>query len=101
MEMVFKVSSFLVLPFWGIMIFLPHWRGTKRLMSSPLIAAAPTVLYAGLVIPRFAEVWPAVASPDLSGIAALLGAPAGATIAWLHFLAFDLLVGRWTYLDSR
>jgi hypothetical protein len=42
-----------------------------------------------------------VLSPSLAGIAALLGTPAGATIAWVHFLAFDLLVGRWAYLDSR
>ena len=30
-----------------------------------------------------------------------LGEPAGATIGWVHFLAFDLFVGRWAYLDSR
>jgi len=34
-------------------------------------------------------------------VAALLGVPAGATVAWLHFLAFDLFVGRWIYLDGR
>ena len=34
-------------------------------------------------------------------IARLLGTSAGATAAWAHFLAFDLFVGRWAYLDSR
>ena len=101
METLFRVSGFLVLPFWALMIFVPHWRVTRRLMSSPLVAAAPAVIYAVLVIPRFAEVWRAVSKPELSGVAALLGSPAGATIAWLHFLAFDLFVGRWIYLDSR
>jgi hypothetical protein len=43
----------------------------------------------------------AVSKPELSGVAALLGSTAGATIAWMHFLAFDLFVGRWVYLDSR
>ena len=38
---------------------------------------------------------------DLAGIAAFLGTEAGATIGWVHFLAFDLFVGRWAYLDSR
>src|SRR5262249_13308117 len=56
---------------------------------------------AALVILRLAEVWQAVSRPELSGVAALLGSPIGATIAWLHFLAFDLFVGRWIYLDSR
>ncbi len=101
METLFEVSSLVVLPFWALMIFLPGWRVTRRLMSSPLVCATPAVLYAALVIPRFAEVWQAVSRPELAGIAALLGSPVGAMIGWLHFLAFDLFVGRWIYLDSR
>lgn len=101
METLFMISSYLVLPFWALMIFLPHWRVTRRLTGSPLIAALPAVFYAALVLPRLVEIWPMVARPGLAGIAGLLGSPAGATIAWLHFLAFDLLIGRWIYLDSR
>jgi len=101
METLFKLSSLAVLPFWALMIFLPRRRVTKRLMSSPLVCAAPAAVYASLVIPRFAEVWRAVSSPELSGIAALLSSPFGATVGWLHFLAFDLFVGRWIYLDGR
>ena len=40
-------------------------------------------------------------NPTLDGIAGLLGTPAGAAVGWVHFLAFDLFVGRWAYLDSR
>jgi hypothetical protein len=101
METLFKLSSLVVLPFWALMIFLPRWSATKRLMSSPLVCAAPAALYTAMVIPRFAEVWRAVSSPEISGIAALLGSPVGATVGWLHFLAFDLFVGRWIYLDGR
>jgi len=42
-----------------------------------------------------------IAKPTTAGIATLLGSPEGATIAWVHFLAFDLFIGRWIYLDSR
>jgi hypothetical protein len=101
METLFAISSFLVLPFWALMIFLPRWRVTGRLIGSPLIAALPAVFYAALVLPRLVDIWALVSRPDLAGIAGLLGSPAGATIAWLHFLAFDLFVGRWIYLDSR
>ena len=101
METIFKLSGLIVLPFWGLMIFLPRWRATQRLMSSPLVSALPAALYAALVIPRIGEIWQAVSRPELSGVVALLGAPVGATIGWLHFLAFDLFVGRWIYLDSR
>ncbi|HNP74547.1 MAG TPA: ABA4-like family protein, partial [Kouleothrix sp.] len=80
---------------------LPRWRATERIMRSPLVSAAPALLYLVLVLPRLAELLPALANPTLAGVAALLGTPAGATIAWAHFLAFDLFVGRWAYLDSR
>src|SRR5258708_13949343 len=101
MGLLFRLSNVLVLPFWALMILLPCWRWTTRVIRSPFVSGAPAALYAALVLPRLGEIWPAVSQPTLSGMAALLGSPAGATIAWVHFLAFDLLVGRWIYLDSQ
>lgn len=101
MSTFFRLSSFLALPFWALMIMLPRWRWTMRIMRSPLVSGAPAALYAALVLPRLGEIWPAVSRPTPSGLATLLGSPVGATIAWVHFLAFDLFVGRWIYLDSQ
>src|SRR5258708_35403013 len=101
MGLVFRLSNVLVLPFWAVMILLPRWRWTARLLRSSIGSVAPAALYAALVLPRLGEIWPAVSGPTLSGVATLLGSPAGATIAWVHFLAFDLFVGRWIYLDSQ
>jgi apolipoprotein N-acyltransferase len=99
-ETIFSLSGLLVMPFWALMIFLPHWRWTRRILRSPLVILPPALLYASLVLPRLAEVFPVVSSPTLAGISSLLGTPDGATIAWAHFLAFDLFVGRWIYLDG-
>ncbi len=82
------------------MIFLPGWTWTKRIIASPWIVALAAALYAALVLPSALQVLPAVMNPNLQGIQSLLGTSAGATIAWVHFLAFDLFVGRWVYLDS-
>ena len=101
MSTLFDLSGLLVLPIWLMMIVLPRWRWTGRLVASPLVSALPALLYAVLVLPRLGEVFPAVLNPSLVTIAALLGSPAGATIAWAHFLAFDLFVGRWIFLDGR
>ncbi|XXT20368.1 ABA4-like family protein [Sorangium sp. So ce429] len=101
MDRVFGLSGFLVLPFWGLMIFLPRARWTRRIMESPLVVLAPALLYTALVLPALREVLPIVNRPSLEAVASLLGSPAGATIGWVHFLAFDLFVGRWVYLDSR
>jgi hypothetical protein len=99
--LLFRLSNLLVLPFWALMILLPRWRWTGRIMRSPFVSAAPAVLYAALVLPRLGTIWPAIARPTLAGVATLLGSPEGATIAWFHFLAFDLFIGRWIYLDSQ
>lgn len=101
MASLFRFSSCLVLPLWVLMILIPRWRWTKLIVHSPLVSAAPALLYAALVFPRLRDLWPTISRPTLGGIAALLGSPAGATVAWVHFLAFDLFVGRWIYLDSQ
>src|SRR5438270_8049704 len=98
---VFEVGGLTVLPFWALMVALPGARLTARLLRSPLVVAGPAALYALLVVPLLATLLPAVARPELPRIAGLLGTPVGATIAWMHFLALDLLAGRWLFLEAR
>jgi ABA DEFICIENT 4-like len=100
-EALFQISNALVLPFWLLMIVLPHWRWTQRIIGSPWIAAPTALIYAILVLPSIATLLPALAQPTLASVTALLGTPEAAAIAWAHFLTFDLLAGRWAYLDSR
>ena len=101
MEIIFKLSNLLVFPFWMLMLFLPRWRWTEQIIRSPWVIAGPAGLYALLMLPHLAEHVPTLLRPELNEIAGLLGSPTGATISWTHFLAFDLFVGRWMYLDSR
>lgn len=100
MTTVFDWSFLLVVPFWGLMILAPRWHVTRRVIASPWIAVGPALIYLALVLPVVADVLPLVASPALDEIAVLLGSPRGATLAWQHFLAFDLLVARLIYLDA-
>jgi hypothetical protein len=101
MDTIFLLSNLLVLPFWLLMILLPRWPWTQRLMNSPWVVAPPAVLYTLLLLSQLDLAVPALASPTLDHIAALLSQPAAATTAWLHFLTFDLFAGRWAYLDGR
>lgn len=100
MDTVFSLSSLLVMPFWFLMIFAPNFRWTQRLMKSHWIIAPAALLYFVLVLPQLGTLFLEVTNPSLAGISAVLGTPSGATIGWVHFLAFDLFVGRWAYLDS-
>ncbi|MEZ4713209.1 MAG: ABA4-like family protein [Caldilineaceae bacterium] len=101
MEMVFQLSNLLVMPFWVAMIMLPHWRWTQRIMQSLWVIAPAALLYAILIIPIAPSAFVDLMNPTLTNIANLLSSPQGAAIGWVHFLAFDLFVGRWAYLDSR
>jgi hypothetical protein len=97
----FGVTFLVAAPFWALMILLPGWSWTRRIIASPLIVLPAVVIYALLVVPALGEVLPAVASPTLGGLRDLLGTADGAAAAWAHMIAFDLFVGRWSWLDGR
>jgi hypothetical protein len=100
-DLVFMVVNLVVTPFWLLMIFFPGWKWTLKIIRSPLIILPPALIYAALVLPQAGALLGALANPDLNTLAASLANPTGFTIAWAHLLAFDLLAGRWAYLDSR
>ena len=79
LETVFTLANLFILPFWALMILLPHWRWTQRIMATLWPVVVLAVLYAILLLSQIG----------------------GAAAGWVHFLAFDLFVGRWAYLDSR
>ncbi|MFI6262581.1 ABA4-like family protein [Micromonospora sp. NPDC051006] len=97
----FTLTFALAAPFWALMILLPRWSWTARIVNSPLIVLPVLVIYALLVIPAYREVLPAVLSPTLDGVRELLSSADGAAAAWAHLIAFDLFAGRWAWLDSR
>lgn len=99
-DALFSLANLTVMPFWLLMIAAPRWRITTRIVGSPLISLTAMGIYAALVVPRLGDLLPIVARPDLPSVRALLGTPLGATAAWAHFVAFDLFVGRWIYLDA-
>lgn len=101
MEILFAVCNLAILPFWFLIIVLPRWRWTRRLMEPPLILIPLPLIYSILLVPRLPELLPILFFPDLATIASSLSSPWGALLGWVHFLALDLFVGRWTYLDSR
>ncbi len=101
LETLFDLTFYLTVPFWVLMIFLPHWSVTRRIISSPLIVVPPLVVYVVVLIPQFGQYASAVALASFPDVVAVLGTPAGTTAVWAHAVAFDLFVGRWMYLDSR
>lgn len=100
-EVLYTIANIIVLPFWVLIIILPQRPITLRLLRSwwPILVVA--ALYVISLVASFFTNEPIALAFDLLGIARLLGTPQGAATGWIHFLAFDLFVGRWAYLDSR
>ncbi|MDX2243600.1 MAG: ABA4-like family protein [Leptolyngbyaceae cyanobacterium bins.302] len=98
----FDFSNFFVLPFWILMLFLPNWTITQRVMSSyfPFVVLAGLYLYlfVSSVTPENAQ---ALANPKLADIARFFADERAAATGWTHFLVLDLFVGRWVYWEGQ
>jgi len=91
----------LVLPAWLLLCILPTWRHTPLLtLVPPFIHAA---MYAAMVISLPLNAPPNAPGPDfgsLHGVVAMFQDPSVVFLGWVHYLAFDLLVGRAIVQDA-
>lgn len=101
-EQLFEISNLFVLPFWTLMILLPNWNVTKKVMESflPFIFLVGVYIYfiTGAITPESAQ---ALANPKLADIAGFFGEESAAATGWAHFLVMDLFVGRWIYWEGQ
>jgi len=97
-ELLFNGANLFVLPFWVVMILLPNWGITRWIMNSwlPFIGLVGVYLYllVGTLTPEVAQ---SLTNPNLETIARLFSTERAAAAGWIHFLVFDLFVGRWIY----
>jgi hypothetical protein len=98
----FDLANLFVLPFWALMILLPNWNVTKKVMGSylPFIPLIGLYIYflVATVDPESAK---ALANPKLADIARFFSAEGSAGAGWVHFLVMDLFVGRWIYWQGQ
>ena len=98
--LVFSICSKLVLPQWLLMIVAPKWKWTQKLVASRIIPFLLAIVYAYYILTSFG-------SAEGGGFGTLeevmqLFTVEGAVLAgWIHYLAFDLLIGSWVLKDSQ
>jgi hypothetical protein len=99
---IFDGANLFVLPFWALMIFLPNWKVTRKVMESdiPLVGLTITYIYLFIlsITPENAQ---ALANPTLPIIAHFFADETAAATGWIHFLVLDLFVGRWVYWQGQ
>jgi hypothetical protein len=99
---IFNVANLFVLPFWALMIFLPKWKVTQRVMESyiPFVPLAIAYLYLFItsITPENAQ---ALSSPQLADLARAFADEKVTATGWIHFLTLDLFTGRYIYLEGQ
>lgn len=100
-EFLFQLSFYVAVPFWALMILAPTATITRRVIGSPLIVIPTVVVCLILIVPILDDFTRLVVNPDLAALQQYVTSPAALAGLWAQIIAWDLLVGRWMYLDAR
>jgi len=103
LEMIFNGANWFALPFWAMMILLPGWKVTRKVMESLLPIALLAAVYLYLLVTGFnADVLKEFSNPQLSltSLTDLFSQPAVMATGWVHYIVMDLFVGRWIFLEG-
>jgi hypothetical protein len=101
-DQIFNGANLFVLPFWILMVFLPNWGITRKVMKSDLpfaiLAIAYLYLFLNSINPESAA---ALSNPQLEDIAEFFSDETIAATGWVHFLVMDLFIGRYIYWQGQ
>ena len=100
-HLMFWLSSTYILPLWGMMWFAPRHKVTKKIVGNIKICVFPLLIpYTILVLPNLPEIFITLGSemPTPALVIEFFSDDTVKIIGWLHFLAFDILAGRYIWL---
>ena len=96
---IFSITNFAALCAWLLLIVLPG----KKWVTHTVTGLAVPVAFAALYIVVIGMYFPGAEGgfSSLDGVAALFANSWLLLAGWIHYLAFDLLVGTWEAKDAR
>lgn len=92
-DILFTAGNVLAMTSWGLLILVPRWRGVAQTVATVVAPALLSVAYSALI-----GVWWSRAQGgfgSLDEVHALFQTRGVLVAGWLHYLAFDLLIGAW------
>jgi hypothetical protein len=95
----FSIANVVALCGWLLLIVLPRKRWVADFVSGAAIPAVLSVLYIVIIALQFFG--SAGGFSSLPEVALLFSNPWLLLAGWIHYLAFDLLVGSWEARDAR
>ena len=103
-ENIYLVANWGVIPFWLLLIFIPHHEITNFLTQSVIVPVLLSVGYGYLsyIIYLEGNIFDGFELYNgLDGLYSMFANEAFLLIFWLHFLAISLFAGAWIVRDSK
>ncbi len=108
LDLLYVLVVLIPLPFWFLMIFVPHRAITRRVASNYLVFLVMGALYiftlVGAVVAALdsaSKGGPGLDFSSVGSVAKLFSIPAVALFVWTHTNTTDLLAGHWMYHEAQ
>jgi len=98
-EHIFTIVNTLILPAWLMLMFAPQWKWTRKIVLSGCYPLVFAMIYLLLITFNF--------DPSnfnfnsLENVKHVFTNDYFLLAGWVHYLAFDLLIGSWIIMDSK
>jgi hypothetical protein len=98
-EQLFSIANTIAAAAWVLLAVLPRRRWVIDTVTGTVVPALFAVLYIGLIVSMFGRAEGGFST--LAGVAALFTNSWMLLAGWVHYLAFDLLIGTWEVRDAQ
>ena len=97
---VFSYANMLVMPMWLLLIILPKWKVTRFLVDFKIVPILLSMVYSIYISIAF-QAEGSFDFGSLKSVMALFTKEDAVLAGWVHYLAFDLLIGMWMVQKNR
>jgi len=91
---IFSIANSTAMLMWILMIFLPKWKVTRFFNDYKVIPILLSIVYAIYIIQAI-QIGGMMDFSSLKSVMTLFTEENAVLAGWIHYLAFDLLVGMW------
>ena len=98
-ELLFSIANTAAVASWLFLAMWPRQRWVTEALTGKVPPVLFAVLYIGLIVSMFGRVEGGFST--LAGVAAFFTNPWLLLAGWVHYLAFDLLIGTWEVRDAQ
>lgn len=98
-EQIFSIANLVAMAAWIALVILPGRRWVTDILTSTTVPLLFAIAYVVIIATTFGRTPGGFSS--LADVATLFSNPWALLAGWIHYLAFDLLIGTWEARDAR